>query len=547
MRLQNLLIIFVVIALPVIMVLSVYIGYQIDAANLQAQYDSKFLGATYDMLSAFQLNTTNNKYSTVSDSTIRDIEASINIFSNSFGSSQGISGTSKSDVMSYVPALLFTLYDGYYIYTPTKSPDTEAFEHGLKPYVYYTEEYTNNNNERIVINYSLDNYVAVYYDNDTNTEESYRSRAGYLEVIAKDINDDGIYIDGDYIYYNGNPISKKETLIKNNYKYDALSDGTISNFITTTNAIESKSAYEYYKAAYDFTNWYNDLIRNVKPYAEIKIEDKSEESGYRKETKEFTNDLIINEENQALPGVGSYFNDEKNRVIQSKITDNLIQTMETYKKKTSVDFKMPEFTVYDWEKITNNVCVVSFVQGLVVGTTTYNNYVILPSTENEQYMNEKELYYIGYKAEKDSEGQITGYETDGYYHRINCPKLLEKHSNIDGENMIIGYNRTEFLRQVAIDGQGNQLKEKDEKNRKLSVYYYPHDENACYYCIVNAQSAELETENELLKKYKSTSDEHDTIEDTYELRKLAYYKALAREKYDLLKASQYINGSAEQK
>ena len=87
MRLQNLLIIFVVIALPVIIILSVYINFQVDTVNLKALYDKKFLDATYDMLETFQLNTTNDKYSTVSDSLIRDIEASINIFTSDFSNS----------------------------------------------------------------------------------------------------------------------------------------------------------------------------------------------------------------------------------------------------------------------------------------------------------------------------------------------------------------------------------------------------------------------------------------------------------------------------
>ena len=82
MRLQNLLIIFIVIALPVILILTMYIGYQVDTVNLKSMYDSKLLGATYDAMSAFELNTTNNKYSTVSDSLIRDIQASINTFTN---------------------------------------------------------------------------------------------------------------------------------------------------------------------------------------------------------------------------------------------------------------------------------------------------------------------------------------------------------------------------------------------------------------------------------------------------------------------------------
>ncbi len=187
MRLQNLLIIFVVIALPVIIILSVYVQYQVDAVYMQASYDSTFLGATYDMLSAFQLNSTNNKYSTTSDSTIRDLEASINVFVNSFGSALGLRGTSKANVMTYVPALLFTLYDGYYIYEPTLMPETSLYVHTLKPYVYYTEEYTNSDKtKRLVINYTLDNYVAVYYY-EYNGENPAKciSKAGYLEAIAE--------------------------------------------------------------------------------------------------------------------------------------------------------------------------------------------------------------------------------------------------------------------------------------------------------------------------------------------------------------------------
>lgn len=390
MRLQNLIIIFIVIALPVILILSVYVNYQVDAANLQATYDSTFLGATYDMLSAFQLNSTNNKYATVSDSLIRDIEASINVFSNSFGTGLGLRGTSKANVMNYVPAILFTLYDGYYIYTPTRSPENLYYEHALKPYVYYTEEYINEN-KKIVINYTLDNYVAVYYDNNGSPEE-YQSRAGYLEVIAERPTDNiGVYVNRDAngnvteVKYNGVIIDKDEILRENEYSYNVLADSTITNFNTRVNTKVSTSAYDYYIAAYDFTNWYNKLIQDVKP---------------RKDGKEYEETLYITKNN---PTQNSKFNDERIKVIQNKITDNLIQAMATYGKKstgtgTTSEFNMPQFTVYDWDKILNNVCVVSFVQGLMAGTTTYNNYVIIPSTENEQHVNETDLYYIAYDA-----------------------------------------------------------------------------------------------------------------------------------------------------
>lgn len=91
MKIQNLAIIFVIIILPISLVVSAYIGAQIDTINLQTEYSTKLQTATADAIKAFQLNTINNKYSTVSDSKIRDIEASISTFYNSLGTELGSS------------------------------------------------------------------------------------------------------------------------------------------------------------------------------------------------------------------------------------------------------------------------------------------------------------------------------------------------------------------------------------------------------------------------------------------------------------------------
>ena len=99
------------------MVMSTYIQNQIDAILLQAKYDSNLINATYDAVKAFQLNTVNNKYSGISNSKIRDIEASVNTFYNSLVTSMGEYVQSAEDLQDYTPALLYTLYDGYYIYT----------------------------------------------------------------------------------------------------------------------------------------------------------------------------------------------------------------------------------------------------------------------------------------------------------------------------------------------------------------------------------------------------------------------------------------------
>lgn len=65
-----------------------------------------------------------------------------------------------------------------------------------------------------------------------------------------------------------------------------------------------------------------------------------------------------------------------------------------------------------------------------------------------------------------------------------------------------------------------------------NAYYYPHSETACYYCIVNASDASFDA-------VKNTDSKYDT-------KLLAYYTALAREKNNLVKLSDYVNGSERQ-
>lgn len=503
MRLQNLTIIFIVIALPVIIILSVFVKYQIDTANLRASYDNKFVGATYDMLQAFQLNTTNNKYSAVSDSLVRDIEASVNIFSRSFSSSLGIAGQSKTEMMLHVPAILFTLYDGYYIYTPTRSEDNTKYEHALKPYIYYTNEYNVVNAAgskvgKIIINYSLDNYVAVYYSGDG----SYQSKAGYLEfsVDNSSVNASnrnvGIYIDGSYDNSSG-----KYTNV-NHIEYKGVT-------------IDDDTAYKYYKEAAEFTKWYNNLIGG------LNLEKKNANLSYR-------DILKITKENLALPGENSEFNGEKVEVIENIITNHLKQTLQTYRNKMGVnyDFNMPVFTPYDWNKILNNVCVISFMQGYPVGTATYNNYVIIPSTENKQYVSEKGIYYIG-------SGGTGSNKADNSYHRLGCEHLKG--------DTIVGYNKIEFQRQTRLDPSGSVAVDSNGNTR----YTYLHPEMACYYCIVNASDA---SKAALDNEYKNPdgTNKIGKNQDEYNRKIKAYYTALAREKYNLSKLSEYVNGSGQQ-
>ena len=192
MKLQYLAVIFILIIFPISLVMSLYIQNQIEAIGLQTSYDKSLIDATYDALKAFQLNTTNNKYSSISASKIRDIEASVNTFYNTLLTSMLQVAESTKDLRNYTPAMLFTLYDGYYIYTSydnvystTGEEENEKiqinlggknYQNGLKPYVYYSSKYKLTNGNIIIVNYTLDNEITVYGD----FGDGYVTKSGYL-------------------------------------------------------------------------------------------------------------------------------------------------------------------------------------------------------------------------------------------------------------------------------------------------------------------------------------------------------------------------------
>lgn len=122
MKLQHLTIIFAIFFLPIILITSYYIQRQVDTINLQLSYDAKLLNSARDALTAFEINTADEDLSTVPDSLRSIIEASNNIFFNVLATNMGVSNASKSYVQPYIPAMVYTLYDGYYIYSPARVP-----------------------------------------------------------------------------------------------------------------------------------------------------------------------------------------------------------------------------------------------------------------------------------------------------------------------------------------------------------------------------------------------------------------------------------------
>ena len=201
MKLQNMSVIFIVIIIPIILVISYYIGLEIKTITAQNNYNTRLQTAVKDSIQALEINTVewNSETSKLADSRRRDVQAAINTFTTSLANSMGMSGASKERMQAYLPAIAYTMYDGYYIYSAslvnkqqidsdgkpsfddtTGQPMTEAaatYEYVLKPYTPYSARYVNGNID-ITVNYTLDNYIKIYgtIDNWFNSI----SKEGYL-------------------------------------------------------------------------------------------------------------------------------------------------------------------------------------------------------------------------------------------------------------------------------------------------------------------------------------------------------------------------------
>ena len=597
MKIQNMAVIFCVIIIPIVLVLSSYLQSQISTITLQTQYDSYLLDATYDAVAAFQINISNEDLSTVSDSLRSIIDASTNTFVSSLAMSLGISNANENMVKPYIPAILYTLYDGYYIYTPTRVTDIltndegelirvgdvgvkkvatdtdasgltygvysydgttaatfETSDYGrilhrvnngatnksdyryttsmydssnpyptyyktdfmLKPFSAYTARYVVGNDIDITINYTLDNFISLY----GSIKGVYYSKSGYL------INPDSVTIN-QLLDASGNDITNdvmnrderriKEAIIGDEIKYGkiTLADGSVIEFDKNSGTTYNKEATEavsYYLSSKYFSNW---LKQNLSIIEERNIiQDAEEAATIAKNDRDGKLKLdgvqkIFNLGNTNNPeDLSSDFAQHRMKVIRNNIQYNLNLTISAYSEMsqgtgTLYNFKLPILLEEDWEKITTSVTMVSFFQGMKCGTKFYNNYAIVVSQNNEQVINEENIFF-------SKEGEFNLPDGSGEYHRIDCPHLLKNADGTEYTGMYLGYRSVDWNFDKGVY---------DEVNNE-NIYSFKNA--GCYYCIVgNSYTPE-------------NIDEVDT--DAKKKRLTSYNVAIDKEKNKLYKS-----------
>lgn len=570
MKVAPIIAIALLIIVPMSVILISYSNNQLKTLQYQVSYDTKLRNSTYDAVKAFQLNMSNSMTSDLANSKMRDIEASINVFYTSLTSNFSASGYSKETLKNYIPAIVYTLYDGYYIYSAYDNTLTnvdiisgiqysagETYEggeriYGLKPYIYYSCRYKPNNDSDFVITYSLDSYITIQGTLDgnpintsgyllTGVENSggnYTYRGLKIEsengdnlqenIYVEDFNDtivneheEGEKITAPHIKFNGVKyyINQNKTI---KYPYDIfsmLNDDRIdtpSTPVTVDDINNNKQGIKYYEEAYKFKNFIlgKNTLKNLNSSDAVDMNgEKYGENGPYTENIEIFRELenINSSTKRYIEDQDSDFYLHRTEVIKNAIESNLMVAIDNFNKvsSSSTQFAMPKLSDKDWENLTNGISMITFLQGLSIGGRVYNGYSIVSNDINDDFVGDNSIYIVA--GEK--------------YYLPTDTTLLE--DEVDLNNAVGVLNSNFELKTVkdtiTSDGSDNQYDRS----------YYPRGEFAAYTSVVNPGSSanSKKTVYDLMKEYAaSTNSKKKTLARIY-------YTALGRERYSMYKVN----------
>ena len=577
MRIQDLAIIFIIIILPISIILGAYTQMQISTISLQTEYDMKLTAATSDAIKAFQINTANSSTSDIANSKIRDIEASVSTFKASIKSVFGMNGYSEDEMNEYIPALVYTMYDGFYIYSkfnnqnylyqtikdddgnenyvldnngnkvPIDNNEKNIF--GLKPYITYSAEYVKDNTD-VVITYSLDNHISI----KGIVDGVYWNESGYLIDGITSVNTNTLQYNGveitkgkmlkeylpaigtlpegyyKYIRYNGTKYYLDEH-DEHNKRIIYFLNGNMMELKPTTQ-VGTKSGYDsFYEKINASDSAYNYYLEAFNFSKRVK------ESSLKNLTYADAQDYVI-KNNGETEKIKVWSSDTNIKIFDFN-SDNL-------KPENNIECEKSNFNQHRLAIIKNKIRT-----NLAIAIANFNSQnsakFQMPELSEEDWakvMNNIAMIsfvqgieiggktYNGYTIINNSESKEVVREeniyilgADRFYHRIGDKYLIENENNIaiSSEYGIgaesAGRLNLDFNRQMAYKTDGS------------TMYYYPlKDYYASYNSVVN--------QNYWDKKYDEIDDIYSYVAQSgNDNLKIAFYTALGRERKGMYKSN----------
>lgn len=499
MSLDKLAVIFIIIILPIAIVLGVYTDAQTETLKMQLEYDKILDSATSDAIKTYQINSFNDTTSHIGGERMREINAAANSFFTSLATSLDMQGYNKESLQDYVPALVFTMYDGYYMYSKYintltdndylsqadidlnpganqgKNPSTYQngdMLYGVKPFVSYSCKYKNYPlaGDDFVISYTLDNYITIQgvvngkyvnesgYLIDTDKIEMFRSLTGFVKYkgvqmhVKENILQENVgsikykyhKINGTKWYYDDNLADGYDGenydyqwfyLLNGQRIYDTSKKDTLS-------PENEWAAYHYYANANLFTHHLIDKygLGNLKPTHAYEVIINKDGNKIEYNQGEFLNQVDKDKPIFELNNIDeptSNFNKHRLAVIRYTIEKNLsiaIKNYNHYSPTVEADFQMPELKETEWDKIMNNMTVISFLQGMPIGTKIYNGCSVVANNKNEEVVNEESIVIANIVNNEYYKATYRGFESTDYLLGINNVDLERK--SIDDDNSV---------------------------------------------------------------------------------------------------------------
>lgn len=290
-----------------------------------------------------------------------------------------IYGKTESYFSMYVPAIVIVGYDGFFIYSVDET-STGGFAYQMSPKIpfSYVDEETG-----AIVNFTLKNYVKLYTNGKFYEGEL---RDDYIEIS-----------DAKYQEYVDAFGSEADA-------FDNISDLTNDMSILIA-ALHREEQRTYQKLVPSF------LIANTGVDLPL------------------TQDYARGSNRDA-----SAFHEKRRDVILNMIRDTLqqeINSHQTYAKimGSNYDFSIPDIADDDWTNSINDISVMSFIQGMPIGTNSYyNNYALGGS----RIVQTDYIY-----GTSDSGTKL--------YHKSDCPYLEKYFNDIEGMEHSEPYGTAQYI------------------------------------------------------------------------------------------------------
>ena len=360
---------------------------------------------------------------------------------------------------------------------------------------------------------------------------------------------DGAQADYDYIVYNGQKVyydKNKEvdsTQIQTQYFFYAnyektyitksQGNGELYEYLIARTSSDghlySTSSFEYYKTAQEFSRKMQTLTAGISQKYAIDQDGNPIEFAINTGNEAI---FVTSQSNDPLLS-SSTFNEIRMQVIRKSIETNLTAAIAQFGKfiGEEYEFRLPVMSDVDWEKITNQVSVISFMQGLPIGYKYFNDYCVITNDNNEEVVNKENIYIITENSSGERE-----------YHLPGCMELTKPESETGLKIIDVAYNNLNFVRQTVRISEGNY------------IYFYPQTRlnadgtiktiTSCYNCIVNAGAvypADDIIKGKLIgqkndfsgEEVKADVSKSGAVDTRLKEIRQYYLSALGRERYDL--------------